>query len=97
MTVGEFDRLQRLRTDLRAMLHPETLRVVSVLSVVAILGWLTTIAMILPPGSLTVVAKTFSSAAEQEVPTFNSSYTGKGTFVSASEYLLAIEAQWLYA
>lgn len=70
---------------------------VSVLRVVAILGWLTTIAVILPPGLLTVVAKTFSSTAEQEVPTFNSSYTGNGIVGSASGFLLAIKAQWLYA
>jgi hypothetical protein len=96
MTVGEFNRLQRLQTDLRAMLHPGTLRVVSVLSVVAILGWLITIAMILPPGSLTVVAKIFSSETEQSVPTFNSSYTGNGTFASAAEYMLSTQTGWQY-
>jgi hypothetical protein len=97
MPLGDFDRLQRLQTDLLAMIHPEILRTVSVLSIVAVLGWLITVAMILPPGSLTVVTKTFSSETEQRVPTFNSSFTGNGTFVSAYEYMLATPFQWLYA
>jgi hypothetical protein len=96
MLLGDFDRLQCLQTDLRALLHPKTLRMVSILSIVAALGWLITAAMILPPGSLTVVAKTFRSETEQRVPTFNSSFTGNGTFVSANEYMLAEHSQWLY-
>jgi hypothetical protein len=96
MPLRDFDRLPQLQTDLRAMLHPKTLRTVYVLSIVAVLGWLITIAMILPPGSLTVVAKKFSSETEQRVPTFNSSFTGNGTFNSASEYMLALEGAWEY-
>jgi hypothetical protein len=96
MPLGDFDRLQQLQTNLRAMLHPKTLRMVCVLSIVAVLGWLITIAMILPPGSLTVVAKEFSSETEQRVPTFNSSFTGNGTFESASEYMLALVGAWEY-
>jgi hypothetical protein len=96
MPMGDFDRIQRVQTDLRALLHPKTLGMVSVLSIVAALGWLITVAMILPPGSLTVVAKTFSSELEQRVPTFNSSFTGDGTFISAEEYMLALQGQWIY-
>jgi hypothetical protein len=96
MPLGDFDRLQQLRTDLRPLLHSKTLQKVSVLSIVAALGWLITVAMILPPGSLTVVAKTFSSVSEQRVPTFNSSFTGNGTFNGANEYMLAIQSRWDY-
>jgi hypothetical protein len=96
MPLGDFDRLEQLQINLRAMLHPKTLRMVYVLSIVAVLGWLITIAMILPPGSLTVVAKKFNSETEQRVLTFNSSFTGNGTFESASEYMLALVGAWEY-
>jgi hypothetical protein len=96
MPLGDFDRLQRLQTDLSVLLHPKILRVATVLSIAAILGWLVTIAMILPPGSLTVVAKTFNSTSEQRVPTFNSSFTGNGTFDSAREFMLVTTSGWQY-
>jgi hypothetical protein len=66
------------------------------MTIAAVLGWLVTIAMVLPPGSLTVLGKEFSSETEEMIPTFNSSFTGNGSFASAAEYMLAKDIQWNY-
>lgn len=97
MRLGDFDRLQHLQTDLRALLlRPAIYRVIPMLSVIAVLGWLITVAMVLPPSSLTVVSKDFIFGVEQKVPGFNASFLGNGTWDSMQEYLLGRSTGWQY-
>ncbi|KAI9927244.1 hypothetical protein ASPWEDRAFT_46700 [Aspergillus wentii DTO 134E9] len=46
----------------------------------ALLCWLIPVAMIFPPGALTVEPKMLHTLYNQSVPTFDSSFTGNGTF-----------------
>ncbi|RAL13948.1 uncharacterized protein BO97DRAFT_387983 [Aspergillus homomorphus CBS 101889] len=55
----------------------------------ALLAWCIPIAMIFPPGALTVEAKLQRVLANQSVPTFDPSYMGNGSFVSMMD-----EALW---
>jgi hypothetical protein len=96
MRVGEFDRLQHLQTDLRALLHPRIHRVVPILSIVAGLGWLITFAMILPPGSLIIVSKDFISRTEKRMPSFDAAFRGDGTWGSMLNYSLGGSVRWQY-
>ncbi|KAH7396917.1 hypothetical protein DE146DRAFT_756604 [Phaeosphaeria sp. MPI-PUGE-AT-0046c] len=96
MRLGDYDRLQHLQNDLQAWLHPKIHRVVPMLSIIAIFGWLVSVAMILPSGSLTVEPKEFVSTSNQRVPTFNSSSAGNGTYASAFETLLGTQIGWKY-
>lgn len=96
MRLGDFDRLQRLQNDLQAWLHPNIHRVVPLLSTIAMFGWMVSVAMILPSGSLTVEPKGFLSISRQRVPTFDSSFPGNGTYASAFESLLGTQIGWRY-
>lgn len=96
MRLGDFDRLQHLQNDLKAWLYPSIHRVVPLLSIIAILGWLVSVAMILPSGSLTVEPMDFLTISEQRVPTFDSSFSGNGTYASAFESLLGTQIGWRY-
>jgi hypothetical protein len=96
MQLGDFDRLQHLQNDLRAWLYPSIHCVLPLLSIIAILGWIVSVAMILPSGSLTVEPKDFLTISEQRVPNFNSSSAGNGTYASAFESLLGTQIGWRY-
>ncbi|KAF7593527.1 hypothetical protein BBP40_011255 [Aspergillus hancockii] len=54
----------------------------------ALFCWCIPIAMVFPPGALTVASKALHVAANQTVPTFDPSYMGNGTFLGMMENAL---------
>jgi hypothetical protein len=96
MTLENIDHLPRLKHDLSIIFHLGIFRVVPTLSMIALLGWLITAGMILPPGSIDIVRKSFDDLVEQRVQVFNSSSFGNGTFSSALDNMLATQESWQY-
>ena len=96
MVLEELDRLPRLKHDFSIIFHLGVFRVVPALSMIALLGWLITAGMILPPGSIDIVRVSFDEKAEQRVQIFNSSSFGNGTFSSALDNMLATQESWRY-
>ncbi|KAH3993680.1 hypothetical protein HBI13_190520 [Parastagonospora nodorum] len=96
MTLDNIDHLPRLKHDLSIVFHLGIFRVVPTLSMIALLGWLITAGMILPPGSIDIVRKSFDDLVEQRVQVFNSSSFGNGTFSSALDNMLATQESWQY-
>jgi hypothetical protein len=96
MSIADFDRLPQLLNDLRVWSHCRNLHILPTLSIIAVLGWLITIVMIFPPGSLTVVSKEFLPETKKRVPTFNTSFIGNGTYAGGHEYFLGTQDLWMY-
>lgn len=97
MRICDFERLHFIRSDPRALLHADTMRVAPILFAFAIMGWAVTIASIFPPGALTVTGANFTSVKDEIVPLFNGSFVGNGTWNSANEYMLGGMILWTYA
>lgn len=96
MSFEDLDRLPHLKHDFSIIFHLGIFRVVPALSLIALLGWLITAGMILPPGSIDIVRESFDDKAEQRVQIFNSSSVGNGTFSSALDNMLATQESWEY-
>lgn len=89
MTLADFERLHHVRLDLRALLHQSTIRHAPALCAMAAVTWLVNVAIIFPPGALTVVSKDYLTETEQDVPVFNSSAVGNGTYADAMRFTTA--------
>jgi hypothetical protein len=96
LSLQDLDRLPRLKHDFSIVFHPGIFRVVPSLSMIALIGWTITAGMILPPGSIDIVRKSFDDKSEQRVQAFNSRSVGTGTFSSALDNMLAVQKSWRY-
>lgn len=77
-----------MQNDPRALLHPRVLRKVPWLYSMAFLGFSIGLAVIFPPGALTVEGKDFQSIQAQSVGVFNASFMGNGSLDDALDQSL---------
>jgi hypothetical protein len=94
MSVADFDRIHYLRTDLKALLHKNTLHLTPALAAMAALNWLVSVAIIFPPAAITIANKEFSIDIQKQVPTFNSFPLDNGSYMDAQDNVFFKSWAW---
>jgi hypothetical protein len=77
--VEDLDRYYSMQNDPRALFHPRVLLKAPSLCAMAFLGFTIGLAVIFPPGALTVKGKVYESIQSQSVGVFNASFMGNGS------------------
>jgi hypothetical protein len=80
LKLSTIDRLFKIRQNFLFLGNPVILQSAPLLSTLALLVWLIPVAVILPPGALTVVPFLNSTSQNAIVPRLNLSFVGNGSY-----------------
>lgn len=90
LQVSQIEMLFGIRSNPFLLSHPSVIRATPVLFMAATLSWLISVAIIYPPGALTVSSAPFTAKREIRVPYFDPSFIGNTSFYDSAAKNLAV-------